>query len=177
MRRGGGRSKGHGFERKVVTILGKWAGRPFKRVPQSGGWDKTIISGDIFCVDEYSPKDASRRVWLPLSLECKCAESWEFVHFFKEANKSSLRQWWKQASDDAQVSKKIPTLIFTRNWLPNFIMLHTRALNRLAKLVGPSWKKYSHINFQISKSDHVTVLLLDDFLEWVDFATLLNLTV
>lgn len=177
MKRGRGRHKGHGFERKAAKVFTQWAQRPFKRVPQSGGWDKSIISGDLFCADEYSPKSPSHRVWMPLSLECKCAESWDFTHFFKDSDKSSLRQWWHQASSDTDQSKKLPALIFTKNYLPIFIMLRTHTLNKLAKLVGSSWKKFAHLNYQFSKIEQLTVLLLDNFLEWIDFETLLKLTV
>lgn len=178
MRKGkGSKEKGHGFERRAAKIFTKWSSRQFKRVPQSGGWAKEVVSGDIFCVDEYDPKSASRKIWVPFSLECKCAESWDFVHFFKDSDKSSLHQWWQQASSDAIQSEKLPALIFTRNYLPIFLMLHTSTLNRLAKLVGSSWRMFAHLNWELSKSDKVTILLLDDFLGWVSFETLLKLTV
>lgn len=177
MKKGRGRNKGHGFERKTVKIFSDWSGRQFKRVPMSGGWDKDIISGDIFCADEYSPKSSKDRVWLPISIECKCAESWEFVHLFTETDKSTLNQWWAQSTSDADHSGKYPSLVFTKNWHPNFIMLSTKTFNKLAKLTKTSWRKFNHFNCYISKSEQVTTLLLDDFLGWISFETLLKLTI
>lgn len=177
MRRGGGRQKGHGFENKFANVLTKWSGLKHRRVPQSGGWHKQVVSGDVFCVAEYEFDPERERIFVPLSWECKCAESWDFVHFFKDSDKPSLRQWWQQASDDAEQSHKLPALIFTKNYFPTFVMLHSRTFNRLAKLVGSSWRKFTHTTCQLSKNDQVVVLLLDDFLGWLSFETLLKLTV
>ena len=129
MKKGRGRNKGHGFERKAAKIFSDWSDRQFKRVPLSGGFDKEIITGDIFCVDEYGPKDPKDRVWLPISIECKCSESWKFVHFFTKTDKSTLNQWWQQSSDDAKQNGKCPTLVFTKNNFPIFIMLSTKTFN------------------------------------------------
>lgn len=177
MKQGRGKQKGKGFENKVAHIFTEWSGFKFRRVPLSGGWHKHIVTGDIFCVAEYEPEPKQPGIFMPFSLECKCAESWDFAHFFSDSEKSSLRQWWQQTSDDSKQSKKLPSLIFTKNYLPVFVMLRTHTFSKLAKLTHSSWKKFSHINFYISKSEQVTVLLLDDFLGWIDFQTLLKLTV
>jgi len=124
-------------------------------------------------VDEYDPKKASRRIRIPLSFEAKCAESWDFVQLFKDSDKGPLHAWWAQASADAKSTDKLPALVFTRNYVPVFIMVRTSTLNKLAKLVGSSWKK-SAIKHRITK-ERVVVVLLDDFLGWVDFTTFLKL--
>jgi hypothetical protein len=176
MKKGRGKFKGHGFERRLANVLTKWSGYAWKRVPLSGGWNKIVVSGDIFCVAEYGRNSGQERIVVPFSLECKCSESWDFVHFFKDSEKSPLYQWWQQASSDAKQAGKLPAMIFTKNFLPVFIMLHVRTLNKLAKLVGFSWKKFTYLSCQISQ-EQLAVLLLDDFLGWIDFRVLLKLTV
>ena len=173
MRKGGGRSKGHAFENEVAKILTTWSGVQWKRTPQSGGWgSKDIASGDLFCATEFDKKEP---LIMPISLELKKVEAWEFVHFFKELDTSPLGSWWTQSVDDALISKKIPVLIFNRNRYPIFIMLDNKSITRLEKLGNKKYDQKLPRLYCTIKKDHVSVLLLSDFLNWIDFKTLLKL--
>ena len=173
MRKGGGREKGHAFENDVAKLLTTWSGILWKRTPQSGGWSsKDIASGDLFCVSEF---DKQTPLIIPISLELKKVESWEFVHFFKELDSSLLGTWWTQSVNDALAAKKIPVLIFNKNRYPIFIMLGNIHITRLEKIAGKKCdKKFTRIQCTI-KEDYVSVIMLSDFLNWVDFKTLLTL--
>ena len=173
MRKGGGREKGHAFENEVAKILMVWSGVEWKRIPQSGGWgSKDIASGDLFCVTEFNKKDP---LIIPISLELKKVEAWEFVHFFKGLDSSPLGTWWTQSVNDASKSKKVPVLIFSRNRYPIFIMIGNSTLTRLEKLVGCKYNKKSSRIQCIIKRDYVSVILLSDFLSWITFEILLRL--
>lgn len=173
------KSKGRNFEGEVAKLFTKWSGSEFRRVPQSGGWDPSISSGDVFLVAEYEASRDPRepRVRFPLSLECKKQEGWDFVQLYKGDEKCPLHLWWKQTARDAKVSKKLPALIFTRNYLPIFIMIRTHAANRLTRLTSSSWKEFTYMVHPVAKKEQIVVLVLDDFLNWVPFETLLKLTV
>ena len=174
MRAGGGRIKGHSYENKIAKILSEWSKVQWKRVPMSGGWgSKDIASGDIFCTLEFDKKVP---IITPISIECKATESWELVHFFKDTDSSPIGSWWQQSSDDAKKSKKIPIVIFSKNYFPNFIMLPSNILPKLTKLLKKKtlFDSCPQINCIVNKDD-ITVLLLSDFLSLVDFKTLLKL--
>lgn len=172
MKIGGGRLKGKGFERDLASILTKWSKMTHKRTPLSGGWNSQIVSGDVFCVAEYNSLEAKIRV--PVSWEAKCNEAWDLAQLFKNSDKSPLNKWWRQASLGAKQIKKTPILVFTKNYFPRFVLLKTNTLNKLTKLTRKPYKNFIHINGSIGK-EKVTTLLLEDFLNWIPFETLLKL--
>jgi len=172
------KSKGRGFENEVAKLLTDWSGYKHQRVPQSGGWDKQVVSGDVFCQAEYASAPGPREsIFVPLSWECKKQEGWDFAQLFNDSEKCPLRVWWNQASTDAKGIKKLPALIFTRNYLPIFIMISTHTANRLVRLTEGTWKELPHIVFPVVRKEQTVIFLLGDFLSWVPFKTLLKLTV
>ena len=169
-----GRDKGREFELSIAKVFARWSGTPFKRTPLSGGWDPNVVSGDVFCVAEYEPKDTDR-IRFPFSIEAKDDESWDFVQLFKGTEKCPLKTFWRQATRDAKMTKKIPMLVFSKNWTPVFVMLQTPILERLSKIVGSSWKTLTYMVYSISPCEVIVFLLLDDFLKWADFEGVLKL--
>lgn len=176
MRKGGGKFKGRSYENDLANMFTEWSGLKWKRVPMSGGFQKSVVTGDIFCVAEYENDSEKDKIWIPFSLEAKKRQSWDLVQFFKDSDKFTVKDWWEQSSTDALLSKKYPVVIFTKNYCPDFIMLQTTVLNKLQKLVKASWKKFNYISYTMPADDNVIVLLLSDFLAWIDFTTLLKLT-
>lgn len=170
------KSKGRGFENDIAKLLTKWSGHKFQRVPLSGGWDKKIVSGDVFCAAEYK-RNSGQNVKVPLSIECKNQEGWTISQLFQISEKCPLRLWWDQSVNDSKKIKKLPALVFTRNYQPVFIMISTVTANRLSRLAHTSWKEFAHIVCPMTQKDKVVVLCLDDFLSWISFDTLLKLTV
>ena len=87
------KNKGSSYERKVSSTLAKYfKGHKFRRVPQSGAWDKVKFPGDI-----YSEK------FIALSIECK------------NQKKINLRDWIKQSRFDGEKSGKDYCVIFHIN--------------------------------------------------------------
>ena len=171
MKPGRGKAKGRSFENEVAKLLTEWSGVTWKRVPMSGGWHKDIITGDIFCSAEYE-KGSTIRV--PISIEIKKQESFNIMHLFKETT-GLVDSWWEQAITDAKKASKVPVVIFSKNYCPVFIIVPTKLLNRISNL----YKKRGLFDnlCQIRcflKGEAVTILLLDDFLEKVEFKVLLQ---
>lgn len=111
---GGAKSKGAGrdYELRVAKSLGEWwCGKPFRRTPNSGGWDKQVNDGEIKAAgDLIAPDDAH----FPFCVECKHRK--EPVNFFAEStgepDSSTLIDWWKQCAKEAESVRKMPLLVF-----------------------------------------------------------------
>ncbi len=119
------RNKGAGFERSVAGQLTKWVGTKFSRTPSSGGWNKT---GDI------TPKDPKEMIRFPFNIECKNNESWNMPMLFDfngVALSGCFGNWWRQCSGDASKSKRIPVLIFTRNFDEIYCMIQADIFRKL----------------------------------------------
>jgi hypothetical protein len=174
------KTKGRSFEQEVAKLFTDWAGSKFRRVPLSGGWQSSgVVTGDIFLVAEYEVASISDapRVRFPFSVECKKQEGWDFAQLFRDSEKCPLRLFWVQAASDADKIKKLPVMIFSRNYLPIFIMIGTKTVNRLARLTNGPWHDLNHIIVHMSKRGQVVIFLLEDFFQWIPFEILLKLTV
>lgn len=174
------RTKGNSFENEVAKLLTKWSGSKFRRVPLSGGWQSSkVATGDLFLVAEYETARTGDglRVRFPFSVECKKQEGWDFAQLFRDSEKCPLRLWWEQASNDAKIIKKLPALIFARNYSPIFIMVSTLTANRLVRLTEGTWRDLTHVMSPMAKKEQAVIFLLEDFFSWVPFRTLLELTI
>lgn len=112
------KSKGFRFERKCCDL---WSGfmphLSFSRTPGSGGWNKEIVTGDIFPILVATGTVADD---FPYSVECKSQENWSMEEVLRGAGKVFL--WWEQCLNDAVTKCKIPFLMFTRNFIQVFVM-------------------------------------------------------
>lgn len=111
------RTKGKGFENHCCKLFSTWWGGRFKRVPSSGGWDKTVVTGDIFAVRFDGQVDQS----FIFSVESKKQEKWQLRHLF-ELEDSPIMKWWQQCCNDCPDDKH-PLLMFTKNYNPIFVMI------------------------------------------------------
>lgn len=112
------KAKGNGFERVVAKLLSDWAGVKFMRTPASGAIhnfkDKRVVS------DIVPPLSIGK---FPFSIECKKVEcSWEFSTLL-EGTSQTLKQHWKQCTDDATREGLVPLLIFTKNFREIYAMM------------------------------------------------------
>ncbi len=122
MRPGGGRTKGHAFEKKIARELGLWWCNDrdaFWRVLGSGGAAHASPGKDWQPGDIVPVKRMDRE--LRVCIECKKTESWFFEEVFKVGKKSELMKHWKQCLDER--AGRDPWLIITRNRLPVFLIL------------------------------------------------------
>jgi hypothetical protein len=111
---GGAKSKGAGkdYELRVAKALTSWwGGKPFRRTPNSGGWDKQVGDGEIAAAGDIIAPHGST---FPFCVECKHRK--EAINFFAEStgesDSSTLVDWWKQCERDAATVCKVPLLIF-----------------------------------------------------------------
>ena len=114
MKAGGGRAKGHGFERVIAKELGNWWwGKPFRRTPSSGGWDKIVNDGEILAPGDIH---AAPEAFWPFSVECKNQQGWDLITLFSAIRTQHLiLTWFEQCWDDAKRVDKVPMLIFKKN--------------------------------------------------------------
>lgn len=116
--------KGSNFELTCCKLLKDWWGGDFKRVPLSGGWDKSVMTGDIF----RTLPDGNIDNNFPFSIECKKQEGWTFTQLFKQTG--PVRTWWKQCSEEALIRNRAPILIFAKNNCNPLVMFPHSLLGR-----------------------------------------------
>lgn len=149
-----GRNKGSKFERDIANGISEWTGVEFKRTPMSGGWAKT---GDI------TPKDPKSMVKFPFNIECKNQMVFSTSALIDCAGvdiNKAIKKWWKQCTDDALKSKKIPLLVMTTVREPVFVMMWSSMFKHL--------KMMKHSTFVLRTQVHgidLRVMLWQDFLE------------
>ena len=159
-----GRNKGSRFERETAERLSLWwtdgvDPKALRRVPLSGGYDKTAVSGDIACL--VNPLE------FPLSIECKNCEGWDLLQIFEGTG--PVFKWWKQCIDDEAEGhyQRSPLLIMTRNHYPVLCMVHLD----FWKLFDVQRDIFSAARINNEKfndlSGTVVLVSLDDFLKVV----------
>ena len=126
--------KGKDYERIIAKKFSQWYNSEFRRVPQSGGFDKRVISGDIFLVDKIEQKN------FLFSIECKKVESWEFNPLLSTSSEATkLMKFWDQASNDATIAGKKPIVVFSKNFYPDYCMMeYSTTLSTLIEQYGIS---------------------------------------
>lgn len=109
------RNKGNSNERQLAKLFeGWWKSGTVSRLPLSGGWSNKKAfdtCGDLKFSDPLSP----------FHLEAKDQEAWRMENIFT-SDKCIVWTWWNQTLTECP-SGKIPTLIFRRNHVPQFVML------------------------------------------------------
>lgn len=150
-----GRDKGSKFERDIAEGVSDWTGYEFKRTPMSGGWAKT---GDI------TPKDPKGMVYFQFNIECKNQKVFSTSFMMdcagKDMNKT-IKKWWKQCTDDAKKSKKVPLLVMTTVREPVFVMMHKKIFVKLGMMKRATFS----MKMKSKKGGHLRVMLWKDFLK------------
>jgi len=136
------RAKGAGFENAVAKQLSLWwtdgeEDKYIRRVPLSGGYDKTSASGDVFC--------PSNPIEFPFSVECKNQEGWNMFQLLE--GKGTPMGWWQQCVRDEEQGRyqREPVLIFTANQRPAFWLSRLSTMLKLEGLTGSDTVKYDYI--------------------------------
>lgn len=150
-----GRTKGHTFERKMAKVFSEWSGTELRRTPMSGGWQKT---GDITAV---KPEDLV--IW-PLNIECKsyAKDTFHLEDLLKKKNGGPIVKWWKQCIKDADISNRMPLLVFTQNRDIVYVMGYYEDFK--LRVPTTEYLKY-YIPYD---EDEVVIMTLDTFLESLD---------
>lgn len=113
--------KGSQQERRLAKALSGWWGSTFRRTPMSGG---SVLKEDYDLAGDVSTADKSFR----FHVESKKQECFGKFHnlFFKKTH--PFWKWWEQCSHDCP-EDRIPLLIFTRNYCPDFVAFERKFLD------------------------------------------------
>jgi hypothetical protein len=120
--------KGSSYERTLCKSFSDLWGEKFFRTPMSGGSQLKHdynLAGDISTPDET----------FPYHIEAKNQEALSGFHTIFTSRKCPVWKWWTQCSTECP-SGKIPALVFTKNFMPSFVMVphrHALVLERLAQ--------------------------------------------
>jgi hypothetical protein len=186
-------AKGGTFEREICVILSNWwtdgqRDDIFGRSDSSGGRftarkkvgkDTANMSGDITFTDILGEplikvwnietktgygsnekiKDSSGQVIKKVQLR------WDILDILDSNQKQTvLETMWEQCCRDANLSNRIPILIFRRNQRKICIAITSDYLRSLAKYYGPPSCKRIRYDFE---DFHLFVMPLKDCLEWL----------
>jgi len=166
------RKKGHRFERRLAKKFTTWdgSGRTFSSTRGSGAWDK-------------APGDLLRDERFPFLIEAKdhSIESgpdengltkkwWSIMELFSpKCKKPRMAGWWQEARLEAEAADKIPWLIFTSNYFPDFLVMEQSVFNWILEHVPElDDVMYAKFTSSVLRGPTPTVMiLLDPFLDRV----------
>jgi len=171
MKVGTQKQKGNRHQRSICEIFNKVyyseGDGVFKNTPGSGGWDKQIAPGDIqpFC---YKGKRLMSDELFPFSVECKDWKDQNVKHIFSGlySKPSQIFVWVEQSTNDASFSGKIPIVIFKLYRTENVVLMNRSDWNKLQQTFGA----FPGTIYKISGGPkHIVFVLLENFINWVDW--------
>ena len=107
--------KGSVFERSLCKSFSDFWGSKFFRTPMSGGSHLRHdynLAGDVSTPDEL----------FPYHVEAKNQQALKGFYTIFTSAKCPVWKWWQQCVADCP-KEKIPLLIFTKNYMPEFILV------------------------------------------------------
>lgn len=119
--------KGSTYERTLCKYFSDLWGAKFFRTPMSGGSQLKHdynLAGDISTPDET----------FPYHVEAKNQEALKGFHTVFTSRKCPVWKWWTQCETECPWGK-VPLLVFTKNYMPSFVMTthdYAVVLERLA---------------------------------------------
>lgn len=113
--------KGKKYESRVASILTKFTGAKFRRVPSSGGFNKTggrvileqVFSGDVLCEDRL----------FGFNVEAKNRKDISLTALLKNPKTASLTKYWRQCVEDAVSNNLKPMMFFKPNTNDDWVCL------------------------------------------------------
>lgn len=157
------RNKGAAYERRIAKILTAWWGTKFFRTPLSGGHQD--MSNEMNIAGDLVTKD----VLFPFHLELKKQEGWNLEHLLTSDKMGKIGDWFRQAKKDCKPGK-IPFLIFSKNYSPDFFLLQRNDMTSIQSVYTQNAKIFKMLLYRmrnlyvIPYSGHI-VGLLDEFVE------------
>jgi len=169
-----------GFERKVAELLTNVYypedDGEFRRVPQSGGWDKKVVTGDIMALKRVYGGGLVFDLSFPFSVECKTYR--DIKHFFSGlySAESELFEWMNQSQIDCEHIRGRMSIVTFKLYRQKIIaMLKAQTFTQLKELFGePSFKYYFLRRHYLDPDDRhlpnlLVLCLFSDFVEWIDW--------
>jgi len=164
-----GKAKGSKGERVLSKWFTQWTGLEFTRVPASGGlrWKSmaNATTGDLVCADDRH----SRR--FQFSVESKSYKDINFEHLILGNKKAKIREFWKQASEDAERGKKVPILFMRYNGMAKntfFVVMPYYVFN----LLLPTVITFDYPRFTVHGVDGGLMIMNSNDLLKFDYITL-----
>ena len=157
------RNKGSGYERKIAKVLTEWWGEKFFRTPLSGGHQdmsqEMNVAGDIITKD----------VNFPFHLELKKHEGWCLEQVLISPKQGKIGDWFRQAKSDCKPGK-IPFLIFSKNYFPDFFLFERESVESIHTLRRQSVAIFKEVLYNVPDvfiipKKGMAIGLLDSFLD------------
>jgi hypothetical protein len=163
------KKKGSTFERNIVKILNEWwsgnkLSEDFQRTPRSGAWK--------FPEDIIPPRGC------PFLISCKNSQEWDSIENTLSAPKHVFKKWWDELYESrrrvfadrtffeqqtgVEAVRIIPILFFTRNSMPNYVMMLKNYFLMMEDRAG----KFNKRMLEIKMDDAFVMMLVSDFLAW-----------
>lgn len=161
LKAGMGRNKGSSFELDTASKFSMWwynCKKVIRRTPMSGGWSRTMASGDLICELDSS---------FLFSIECKHSKSWSFNDLFT-ADMGTLGKYWDQCRGESP-DNKIPILVFRGNYGKTYVMLPKSEVTMNEKLLGAPI-----VELDDPSSNRVIIFTLDALLKLDPISLLKN---
>ena len=159
--------KGSSFERKIAKVISSWYGEEIIRTPASGGM-RSITRSDL---TTRNPD------YFPFVIECKYREDINFesiikypkviIDYWIELKEKVNTEYWKPSELKILKFPKIPIMVLTKNYCPNYIILQEYIIINLSRSVE-KLKKESFISIHIPElNENIIIFVLEKFLELV----------
>ena len=185
MKKGGGKSKGSAFERKICKMLSLWFTENvrddiFFRSASSGamatqrfkkGKTTSGQTGDITSTNSEGIEFINK-----FSIELKSYKDFS-LDFLVYKNKSLIHAWWEQCKGDAERESKSPLLIIKKNNKPEIIIFRCSLYTQIFE------EYFGFIEFEkyvkgFINEDAIIIMKLSDFFEYINpvaLKTIINL--
>lgn len=121
--------KGKTYEARVASLLTEFTKVPFRRVPNSGGFNKSggvVVAEQVFTGDVFCDNPAFR-----YSVEAKHRQDISLTALLKKPQTASLTSYWHQCLEDAQTHNKLPIMFFKPNISDDWVCLLLTDIERL----------------------------------------------
>ena len=175
MKKGGGKSKGSAFERKICKMLSLWFTENvrddiFFRSASSGamatqrfkkGKTTSGQTGDITSTNSEGIEFINK-----FSIELKSYKDFS-LDFLVYKNKSLIHDWWNQCKGDAERENKSPLLIIKKNSRPEILIFRCSLYTQIFE------EYFGFIEFEkyikgFINEDAVIIMKLSDFFEYIN---------
>ncbi len=183
MKQGGGKQKGSAFERLICKKLSLWftnnerediffrsassgamATQRFKKGKKTSGQVGDVTSTDLEGIKFINEFNIELKSYKDFSLD-----------FLVYKNKSLIHSWWEQCVKDSEMENKKPLLIIKKNNKKEIIIFEYSLYRYFCDFFG-SINEEKYITGYINDT-HIMMMLLTDFLEYIDPATLKDIII
>jgi hypothetical protein len=175
-------AKGGSFEREIAKLLSLWwsdgeredifgrsdgsGGRFTQR--RKAGKSTANMAGDLTFTDSIGePLIAAWSIELKTGYGKKTdtgVSRWDCLDFLDSRQKEPvLQKMWEQCRRDAELTNRIPILIFRRNGRSPCIMFRSRYFRDLEKTFGD----YLDMHLIVKTTFYCVIMPLQSFLEWI----------